>query len=326
MQGIKVIKQLDAVTFIQNSTATINIPRAYTVGFLVDATFTTTIAAAISTTTAQSLARTVARNMRVILNGSDVRYSMTGEFLNLQNVYLTGKPTDVTINTAVAVGGTQRISFFVPTCTTGLTIDGGDTVLNASNSDTAILEYTTGGDVSIDPAGNTTITAGTIRTSAVVLEGVTGQASAPAITGMRSQEIAVTAGTESTLDLAVGGQIGNVPLNQYIGLYLSFRLATDILTPVTTALSSVNLNAIGDTFIQSNPRELQQQQNMGTSATVANMSGGLWIPLTEFGKLSTRIIAKAPQISQLQLVLTGSAGIAATTVTCTSHYANAPIL
>ena len=245
MQGIKVIKQLDAVTFIQNSTATINIPRAYTVGFLVDATFTTTIAAAISTTTAQSLARTVARNMRVILNGSDVRYSMTGEFLNLQNVYLTGKPTDVTINTAVAVGGTQRISFFVPTCTTGLTIDGGDTVLNASNSDTAILEYTTGGDASIDPAGNTT---------------------------------------------------------------------------------SVNLNAIGDTFIQSNPRELQQQQNMGTSATVANMSGGLWIPLTEFGKLSTRIIAKAPQISQLQLVLTGSAGIAATTVTCTSHYANAPIL
>ena len=324
MQGIKVIKQLDAVTFIQNSTATINIPRAYTVGFLVDAVFTTTIAGAISTTTAQSLARTVARNMRVILNGSDVRYSMTGEFLNLQNVYLTGKPTDVTINTAVAVGGTQRISFFVPTCTTGLTIDGGDTVLNASNSDTAILEYTTGGDVSIDPAGNTTITSGTIRTSAVVLEGVTGQASAPAITGMRSQELAVTAG-ESTLDLAVGGQIGNVPLNQYIGLYLSFRLATDILTPVTTALSSVNLNAIGDTFIQSNPRELQQQQNMGTSATVANMSGGLWIPLTEFGKLSTRIIAKAPQISQLQLQLTGNAGIAATTCTITSHYANAPI-
>lgn len=326
MQGIKVIKQLDAVTFIQNSTATINIPRAYTVGFLVDAVFTTTVAAAISTTTAQSLARTVARNMRVILNGSDVRYSMTGEFLNLQNVYLTGKPTDVTINTAVGVGGTQRISFFVPTCTTGLTIDGGDTVLNASNSDTAILEYTTGGDATIDPAGNTTITAGTIRTSAVVLEGVTGQASAPAITGMRSQEIALTAGTESTLDLAVGGQIGNVPLNQYIGLYLSFRLATDILTPVTTALSSVNLNAIGDTFIQSNPRELQQQQNMGTSATVANMSGGLWIPLTEFGKLSTRIIAKAPQISQLQLQLTGNAGIAATTVTVTSHYANAPIL
>jgi len=325
MQGIKVIKQLDAVTFIQNSTATINIPRAYTVGFLVDAVFTTTIAGAISTTTAQSLARTVARNMRVILNGSDVRYSMTGEFLNLQNVYLTGKPTDVTINTGVAVGGTQRISFFVPTCTTGLTIDGGDTVLNASNSDTAILEYTTGGDVSIDPAGNTTITAGTIRTSAVVLEGVTGQASAPAITGMRSQELAVTAG-ESTLDLAVGGQIGNVPLNQYIGLYLSFRLATDILTPVTTALSSVNLNAIGDTFIQSNPRELQQQQNMGTSATVANMSGGLWIPLTEFGKLSTRIIAKAPQISQLQLQLTGSAGIGATTCTITSHYANAPIM
>lgn len=325
MQGIKVIKQLDAVTFIQNSTATINIPRAYTVGFLVDAVFTTTIAGAISTTTAQSLARTVARNMRVILNGSDVRYSMTGEFLNLQNVYLTGKPTDVTINTGVAVGGTQRISFFVPTCTTGLTIDGGDTVLNASNSDTAILEYTTGGDVSIDPAGNTTITAGTIRTSAVVLEGVTGQASAPAITGMRSQELAVTAG-ESTLDLAVGGQIGNVPLNQYIGLYLSFRLATDILTPVTTALSSVNLNAIGDTFIQSNPRELQQQQNMGTSATVANMSGGLWIPLTEFGKLSTRIIAKAPQISQLQLQLTGNAGIAPTTCTITSHYANAPIM
>jgi len=325
MQGIKVIKQLDAVTFIQNSTATINIPRAYTVGFLVDAVFTTTIAGAISTTTAQSLARTVARNMRVILNGSDVRYSMTGEFLNLQNVYLTGKPTDVTINTGVAVGGTQRISFFVPTCTTGLTIDGGDTVLNASNSDTAILEYTTGGDVSIDPAGNTTITAGTIRTSAVVLEGVTGQASAPAITGMRSQELAVTAG-ESTLDLAVGGQIGNVPLNQYIGLYLSFRLATDILTPVTTALSSVNLNAIGDTFIQSNPRELQQQQNMGTSATVANMNGGLWIPLTEFGKLSTRIIAKAPQISQLQLQLTGNAGIAPTTCTITSHYANAPIM
>ena len=51
---------------------------------------------------------------------------------------------------------------------------------------------------------------------------------APAITGMRSQEIALTAGTESTLDLAVGGQIGNVPLNQYIGLYLSFRL-TELL-------------------------------------------------------------------------------------------------
>ena len=80
MQGIKVIKQLDAINFLQNTTSTINIPRAYTVGFLVDAVFTTTIAGAISTTTAQSLARTVARNMRVILNGSDVRYSMTGEF------------------------------------------------------------------------------------------------------------------------------------------------------------------------------------------------------------------------------------------------------
>ena len=121
MQGIKVIKQLDAINFIANTTSTINIPRAYTVGFLVDAEFTTTIAGAISTTTAQSLARTVARNMRVILNGSDVRYSMTGEFLNLQNVYLTGKPTDTTIATAVAVGGTQRISFFVPTCTKNIT-------------------------------------------------------------------------------------------------------------------------------------------------------------------------------------------------------------
>jgi len=325
MQGIKVIKQLDAINFIANTTSTINIPRAYTVGFLVDAEFTTTIAGAISTTTAQSLARTVARNMRVILNGSDVRYSMTGEFLNLQNVYLTGKPTDTTIATAVAVGGTQRISFFVPTCTKNITMDGGDTTLNASNSDTAILEYTTGGDADIDPAGNTTITAGTIRTSAVVLEGVTGQASAPAITGMRSQEIAITAGTESTLDLAVGGQIGNVPLNQYIGLYLTFRLATNLLTPVDTALSSVNLNAIGDTFIQSNPRELIQQQNMNTPATSANLSGSLFLDLTEFGKLSTRIIAKAPQISQLQLQLTGNAGIGATTCTVTSHYANAPI-
>ena len=64
---------------------------------------------------------------------------------------------------------------------------------------------------------------------------------------------------------------------------------------------------------------------MNTPATSANMSGGLFLDLTEFGKLSTRIIAKAPQISQLQLQLTGNAGIGATTCTVTSHYANAPI-
>ena len=326
MQGIKVIKSLDTLNFIANSTRTIQIPKAFTIGYLVDADFTTTIAGAPATITAQSLARTVANSLRIILNGSDVRYNCSGEVLNQQNVFLTGNPTTTTIANAVAVGGTQRIQFFIPTCTKGMTIDGGDTTLNASTADTAIMEYNTGGDASLDPSGNTTITAGTIRTSAIVLEGVSGAAAAPAIAGMRTQELALTAGTESTLDLAVGGQIGTVPLNQYIGLYLTFRItATNVLTPADTALSAVNLNAIGDTFINSNPRELLVAQNIETSASTADLSGALFLKTTALGKLSTRIIAKAPQISQLQLQLTGAAGIAATTCTITSHYANAPI-
>lgn len=326
MQGIKVIKSLDTLAFVANSTRTLTIPKAYTIGYLLDADFTTTIAGGVATITAQSLARTVASSLRIILNGSDVRYNCSGEFLNLQNIYLTGNPTTTTIANAIAVGGTQRIQFFVPTCTKGLTVDGGDTTLNASVTDTAIMEYNFGGDASIDPAGNTTITAGTVRTSAVVLEGVSGPAAAPAIAGMRTQELAVTAGTESTLDLAVGGQIGNVPLNQYIGLYLTFRItATNILTAADTALASVNLNAIGDTFVQSNPRELLVAQSVDTSASTADMIGALFLKTTALGKLSTRIIAKAPQISQLQVQLTGAAGIAASTCTVTSHYANAPI-
>jgi hypothetical protein len=327
MQGIKVIKSLDTLAFVANSTRTLTIPKAYTIGYLIDAEFTTTIAGAPATITAQSLARTVANSVRVILNGSDVRYNCSGEFLQLQNVLLTGNPTTTTIANAVAVGGTQRIQLFFPTCTQGLTVDGGDTTLNASVSDTAIMEYNFGGDASIDPSGNATITGGTIRTSAVVLEGVSGAASAPAIAGMRTQELSLAAGgTENTLDLAVGGAIGSVPLNQYIGLYLTFRItATNVLTPADTALASVNLNAIGDTFIQSNPRELLVAQSVETGASTADMSGALFLKTIALGKLSTRIIAKAPQISQLQLQLTTAAGIAATTCTVTSHFANAPI-
>ena len=124
MQGIKVIKSLDTLNFIANSTRTIQIPKAFTIGYLVDADFTTTIAGAPATITAQSLARTVANSLRIILNGADVRYNCSGEFLNQQNVFLTGNPTTTTIANAVAVGGTQRIQFFIPTCTKGMTIDG----------------------------------------------------------------------------------------------------------------------------------------------------------------------------------------------------------
>ena len=78
MQGIKVIKSLDTLNFIANSTQTIQIPKAYTIGFLVSADFTTTVAGAPATMTAQSLARTVANTFRCILSGSDVRYSCSG--------------------------------------------------------------------------------------------------------------------------------------------------------------------------------------------------------------------------------------------------------
>ena len=53
MQGIKVIKSLDTLNFIANSTQTIQIPKAYTIGFLVSADFTTTVAGAPATMTAQ---------------------------------------------------------------------------------------------------------------------------------------------------------------------------------------------------------------------------------------------------------------------------------
>ena len=45
MLGIKVIKSLDTLNFIANSTRTIQIPKAFTIGYLVDADFTTTLAA-----------------------------------------------------------------------------------------------------------------------------------------------------------------------------------------------------------------------------------------------------------------------------------------
>ena len=326
MQGIKVIRSLDSTSFTESTTKTIQIPKSYIAGFLIDAELDVTTTSSASTITAQSLARTVLKTVRVVLGGSDVRYNVTGNFLNLQNVYLTGNATDTTIDNSVAANKTQRISLFFPTSTINQTVNFGDTTLNASQSDTAILEYTFGSAADVDPAGNSAINSGTVKASAIVFEGVTGRSSAPSIAGQRTQTLSLASGSESTLDLATGGQIGNVPLNQYIGLYIIFENSSNALVDAASAISAVNLNAIGDTFIQSNPRELLQQQNFESMASSSDMTGGLFLTLAGSGfgarKLTTRIIAKAPQISQLQLQLTGSATGTATIV---SHFSNAPI-
>ena len=123
MQGIKVIKSLDTLNFIANSTRTIQIPKAFTIGYLVDADFTTTIAGAPATITAQSLARTVANSLRIILNGSDVRYNCSGEFLNQQNVFLTGNPIPAIKPPAIGLNGATKGAATSATCATSFGIN-----------------------------------------------------------------------------------------------------------------------------------------------------------------------------------------------------------
>ncbi len=64
MQGIKVIRALDSLSFTESTTKTIQIPKSYIAGFLIDCELDVTTTSSASTITAQSLAKNCNENCK----------------------------------------------------------------------------------------------------------------------------------------------------------------------------------------------------------------------------------------------------------------------